>query len=438
MAAPGDTVRWLVVSDIHFDPFADPALVERLISAPASAWPALFAAQAKRRPSGYTHDTNAALLASALAKMRRVTSDPGVIIVPGDFLSHEFDRRFRGTARHRDRATYSATYRAFVLKTMDYVAGELHRAFPRAQILPAIGNNDGFCGDYNSTPNDAFLAHIARTWAPLVNVAGRAPNFIRTFSEGGYYEARLPPREMRVVVPNSVFWSTRYRDRCDVMNARPGDAELDWLAKTLGRHAAGERTWLMTHIPPGVDTFKTTLRFGVPSPLYESRAQVRFLGAVNDKRAAVRAMIAGHLHGTWFRQSAAGSSDDVAILIAPSLSPIFGNDPSFLELQVSPQTAQIADFRAYSLGGLLGAYGPAPIWHEAYDADAAYGMRDITATSLADLHRREANTPSLRRALERNAVSNGIARLVTEFDWRSSWCAETGLTRDAFVACRSR
>jgi sphingomyelin phosphodiesterase acid-like 3 len=431
---PGGVVRWLVVSDIHFDPFADPALVERLIAAPASAWPALFAAQAKRRPSGYTHDTNAALLASTLAEMRRVNSDPSVILVPGDFLSHEFGRRFDGIARHRD----GATYRAFVLKTMDYVTGELRRTFPRAQILPAIGNNDGFCGDYASTPNDAFLAHVARTWAPLVNVAGRAPNFIRTFSQGGYYEARLPPREMRVVVPNSVFWSIFYRNHCDVTDSRPEDVELDWLAKTLGRHAAGERTWLMTHIPPGVDTFRTSLRFGDPSLLYEPGAQTRFLGAVNDGRADVRAMVAGHLHDTWFRQSAAGSGGDVPILIAPSVSPIFGNDPSFLELQVSPQTAQIADVRAYSLGGLLGAYGRASAWHEAYDANAAYGMRGITPTTLADLHRREESTPSLRRALERNAASNGIARLVTELDWRSSWCAETGLTRDAFVACRSR
>jgi len=109
-----------------------------------------------------------------------------------------------------------------------------------------------------------------------------------------------------------------------------------------------------------------------------------------------------------------------------------------VELEVSPQTAQIANVRAYSLGGLLGTYGRTSAWHEAYDVDAAYGMRGVTPTSLADLHRREESAPSLRRALGRNAASNGIARLVTELDWRSSWCAETGLTRDAFVACRSR
>ncbi len=433
-AVSADALRWLVLSDIHFDPFANPALVDRLVAAPVSAWPAIFATQANGRPSCYGDDTNAALLVSGLAEMRSIEPDPSVVLVPGDFLAHDFSKHFRGTSHRRDRATYGA----FVLKTMDYLAAELHRAFPHAEILPTIGNNDGLCGDYNSTPNDVFLAHVARTWAPLVNVAGRAPDFVRTFSAGGYYEASLSAGGLRVVVPNSVFWSIHYQDRCDRTNPRPGDAELVWLEKTLRRHPAGERTWLMTHIPPGIDTFKTSLRFGIPSLLYEARAQTRFLQAVNDERANVRVVLTGHLHDMWFRQSDATSNRNVPIVIAPSLSPIFGNDPAFLELWLDPRTAGIADIRAYSLGGLLGEYGRSPVWHEAYDVNADYGLRGVTAASLADLHRREQSAPSLFRALDRNAASNGIARLVTGLDWRSSWCAETMLSHDAFDACRGR
>jgi hypothetical protein len=38
---PGEGV-FLIVSDLHFDPFADPAIVKELAAADVHAWPAIF------------------------------------------------------------------------------------------------------------------------------------------------------------------------------------------------------------------------------------------------------------------------------------------------------------------------------------------------------------------------------------------------------------
>ena len=76
---------------------------------------------------------------------------------------------------------------------MAFLAWELQAAFPRARLLPVIGNNDGYCGDYQSTPHDAFLAHMAAAWA--ASVGAPDPNaFIAQFSTGGYYSVPLTGR----------------------------------------------------------------------------------------------------------------------------------------------------------------------------------------------------------------------------------------------------
>ncbi|HEY0798182.1 MAG TPA: metallophosphoesterase [Candidatus Baltobacteraceae bacterium] len=425
-------VRWLVLSDLHFDPFAEaPAVVARLATAPVATWPRILALQGGRKISGYGHDSNGALIESALGEMRRDVPDPPVVFVAGDFLAHGFRARFLASTGDRN----EDAYRAFVLKTMDYLALVLHQAYPRAQILPVIGNNDGFCEDYHSTPGDAFLAHEALTWGPLVDVNGRAPAFVKTFAAGGYYQARLPLRALRVVVPNSIFWSARYQNRCGDAAQSPGSDELTWLSAVLKHGPPGSRTWVATHIPPGVDTFKTLVHFGAPSLLWDADTQRTFLALVDDPHAGVRTILTGHLHAFWLRQSDAGRSDDIPILIAPSISPIFGNAPAFLDITVSARNAQIDDVQAYALGHLLSVDGAPPAWYRAFDFNSAFGVHGVTAPSLAALHAREPTTRWLRGSIARYAVLGGISRVVTRLNWRSSWCAEIALTRDAFIDC---
>ena len=63
---PGQGV-FLIVSDIHFDPFADPALVEELVAADVDAWPGIFERSQAKGFAQYGSDSNYPLLKSALA-----------------------------------------------------------------------------------------------------------------------------------------------------------------------------------------------------------------------------------------------------------------------------------------------------------------------------------------------------------------------------------
>ena len=69
--AHGDQL-WLVVSDIHLNVFAP-----------------------SDRPSAYAFDTNRALFYSALTQMRRAAPHPALVLLPGDFLMHDFAEQAR-------------------------------------------------------------------------------------------------------------------------------------------------------------------------------------------------------------------------------------------------------------------------------------------------------------------------------------------------------
>jgi hypothetical protein len=63
--------KFLSVSDIHFNPFADPAIVTTLETANVSQWDAILASSSITAFSTYGTDLNAPLLQSALGEMQK-------------------------------------------------------------------------------------------------------------------------------------------------------------------------------------------------------------------------------------------------------------------------------------------------------------------------------------------------------------------------------
>src|SRR5438034_5110477 len=151
-SAFGET--FLSISDIHFNPFADPALVAKLEAADVLQWDAIFASSTVTAFSTYGSDVNDPLLRSALGEMRKQLPSPAFVLISGDFLAHKFDKTYQQYATDKSHAAYSA----FVTKTIAYVASAFREAYPGVRIYPTLGNNDSDCGDYAVASNGAFLA----------------------------------------------------------------------------------------------------------------------------------------------------------------------------------------------------------------------------------------------------------------------------------------
>jgi hypothetical protein len=407
---------WVVLSDLHFDPFTQPRIVDRLAAAPPERWRAIFATGEVTAPSGGGSDTNDALLESALDGARNAVPDPRVVIIAGDFLAHDFRVKFDRTAKVHDDAAYAA----FVDKTIAFLAWELQAAFPRAHLLPVIGNNDNACGDYQSTPHDAFLAHMAAAWAASLGAAD--PNaFIAQFSTGGYYTTPLPVDGAQAIVLNDVFWSAKYKNACGDPKADPGGDELRWLQSTQAAIAPGTPVWVIAHIPPGVDVYATLHEpaGSAAVPFLTGHFNDAFLTAL-DSGSTVVMSITGHTHMDSFRAIGPDPSTPRApMLVVAAVSPIFGNAPAFTVLDVDTVTAQVDDEQVYILTKNRDDW----TWHREYDFDNVYGHGPIDGADLSRAQQTIFDDERVRRRFEPDAT------------WRAYWCANVALTVTEYTAC---
>jgi len=383
-ARPAGT-PWIVVSDVHYAPFGR------------------FGASSL--PATYGSDTNEALLDSLLAELKEAVPDPPVVVIAGDFLGHGFPV-------------------AKAAATMAVLARRFDATYPRAQFVITLGNNDSDCGDYETTLDGPFLRAVARAWEPLVDRHGAAPDFERTFSHDGAYVARLPVPGLRAVVVNDIYDSVRYRNACGRGN--PAATSLADLSRMLG-NAGNERTWLVTHVPPGIDAYSTAhlAHRLLLVPFLRPGARERLVATIDDPRSRVALVIAGHTHHFSFRLSDAGEPGrDVPILVAPSVSPIFGNAPSYLTLNVAADGAvQNVAETSYLDDG----------WKRVGDL-AGQGVTAFSAPQLAAYEARLDRSLAAREAYER-LYSGGAPSEIDESNWRIYRCAMSALSATSEGRC---
>jgi sphingomyelin phosphodiesterase acid-like 3 len=392
-----DAQTWLAISDIHLDPF-----------------------DRSSRPSRFTFDSNAALLRSAIDRMKRAVPDPAVILIPGDFLVHHFADRVRGSGTR-------ATPDQAGLLTMQLIASSFARAFPKAQFAIALGNNDSPCGDYRSADGSPYLARVARIWAPLVDRNHSAPDFAASFARGAHYTQTLPVAGLRLVVPNSLLFSQEYRGNCGAPGTDPAN-ELGWLRRALRNTRPGDRNVIMMHIPPGFDPFSTQYVKGFLAwPFLRARYDRSFTGILEANVGRIAYAIAGHAHRFDFRLAG-----EVPIVVLGSLSPVLRNNPAFYTLRVASD-GSLGDIGVHTFDE------PLQKWLPGRSFDAVWGTTRIDAASLARLHGRLGADPALRRAWGAQSAgwpdTEGTrAGAWGTHWWRVQWCAQTSLGPQ-YAAC---
>jgi hypothetical protein len=374
--------QFLWLSDIHFDPFADPALVDRLAVSESSAWPAILENSRDKRLPSFGEDTNWQLFSSALQAIRHTAPAPAFAIVTGDLLAHSFRGTFDDVAtNHSDVA-----YRSFVRKTYEFVGAQLRALVPNGPIFLSLGNNDDYCGDYAIAPNGPFLsdtsAVIAR-WSGLE----ADPALSRDWQTLGSYGAPHPSKhKQRILVLNTNFFSPKYRNTCGDATGEPGDQLLAWLEKQLkNARQKRERVWLVEHIPPGVDGFATSRQTNNAAPvmLWKPSYQARFNALLELYRRTVDVTLAGHTHVDDVRL--AGSDRNQVVLIEPALSPIYNQNPAFRMVDVDAR-GRIRDYTTYFLD--LANTAKSPFWMQEYQWDEAWHVHRPDAKTIRHVWQR--------------------------------------------------
>ena len=391
---------WLVVSDIHLNPY-----------------------DAYRRPSPPGSDSNLALLESSLAAMKRAVPEPAMVVLPGDFLAHYFPRLVNLNAA-------GSSQSGEALKAVQIVATRFGRTFPHARFAVVLGNNDSACGDYRSDVDGPFMQGFARAWAPLVNRGGAATQFAQTFPSGGYYTEALPIRGLRLIGLNSTVFSKEFFGDCRGGHADQATGELAWLNATLASTPPGIHNVVLLHVPPGYDTFVTeTARGAVAWPYYFGAANAGLLDAISQNATHVAFVLAGHTHHFDFR--IVPSKPPVPMIVFGAVSPVYRNNPNFATIQVTPE-GNVRDLTLYAFDETTLTWLPGRNFNEAWKPDPP----ELGAASLEGIHARLHGSPQMRTAWEGQTAAWAARnpRLLWAAGWPVAWCAQTNLDA-AFAAC---
>jgi sphingomyelin phosphodiesterase acid-like 3 len=443
--------KFLLASDIHFNPMADPALVVELAAADPTQWEAILQRSKLTRFSLYGQDTNWWLLQSALDQMRKTLPHPAFVMYTGDLLAHNFPREFRSAAHDED----PEHYRSFVLKTVQFLALEFRKRFPDTKVLITPGNNDNDCGNYSVHADGTFLSDTAPVSQELAQGNG---TFADQWKALGSYNVPHPTIPgLRILSLNTVFLSNNYRslsfqEGCAAVASNAPADLLDWLASNLAAaKQAGERVWLMFHIPPGIDGFMSThklvsqLEAHRPAtstscadtivPMWVPQWTARFDALVEQFQDTILASFSGHTHNDDFRLISSGGANRAFVLIDPAISPVYGQNPAFRIVSFA-NDGSLIDQTTYYLANLNRATSTVPgHWKREYQFSHEWTVKRLDRASLGKIYSEIQNTQTARDQWLKlyNVSSHGV--YVPPDAIRGLYCAIGGLSVPAYASC---
>jgi sphingomyelin phosphodiesterase acid-like 3 len=385
--AKSETAKFISFSDIHFNPFSSCKtltlqscqLVNKLRQAPASEWESIFEKEDSKALSEFTHDTNYALLKSSLVQINSIyqSEHPRFAVVLGDYLAHHFRAQYI-MATH-DRSVTG--YQSFVKKTMTFLSGEFHKTLPAIDVYPALGNNDSYTGDYSVLPGGSFLRDTADSWSGLILNEENQRHLRGTFPIAGFYAVTLPQSKQKLLVLDTVLFSTAIKGQA-VMQA--AQLQLKWLGEQLQSAAQQHESVLLAfHIPDGVNVYLTLLNlFHGVDEFWRPDVSKQFNEILKQYAATISAILPGHIHMDSF-QVLTNDTHEVPVSYTPSISPIFGNNPGFKVYSYNESSLQLTNYDMYFLQV---ADAPATrAWRKEYSFNQVYHQNCENCNLLAGM-----------------------------------------------------
>lgn len=447
---PSGNFPVLVFSDLHFNPFYDPNLTTYTTlctSTDSSGWPTLFQGSSVKTPSPWNSDTNYPLMVTALASIKQNLGASPLVIYTGDLIGHDFQALYywhcqglpAPPAQQSPSAQQVTEMQAFTDETVAFVTGQIRAAVGNLPVLFAVGNIDSYTG-YG--PDSTFLSNTAETfYTQFVSEIVNRQDFLNTFTSGGYYSAQpLGPNLVVIGLNTNVM-----------ANGVPGDndsavaAELAWLDSTLSSaQAAGQKVWLLMHVPPGANTTATAKTFVPNQPVTSSMMmyqsyQTNFLQILAKYPGVITMTLGAHTHMDEYRILSPG----IVLDEVPAITPCFGENPAFKIFTMAGNTLTPTDYT--SLNYNLGAPTAPTQFSTYYTFSTAYSLQGSLGVSLLQLYPQlendvllnSNNPPNAQQALYIGQYNSGNAPMnpITNASWPVFACGIGKMAQLDFEDC---
>ena len=244
-------------------------------------------------------DSSLLLIEKALTAMQSVDLTPDFILITGDTIGHFTSSLLQANGDYNPDLNIK-----LILQSFNEVTSLLTKHFPNTQIIPMIGNNDAYA-DYvmpKGWSKIEYLDFLYTLWKPL------AKTISSSFLQNGYYITETASG-YTVIVLNTMFFNY------DNPSQELGNIEMLWLQDKLQTHS---NILIVMHIPPGPSLYSG----GDPS--WAPNFIQIFVDLVNLYKQSITGIFSGHFHSGFFQ-----FIGEIPLIVNPSISPLFGNNPGF-------------------------------------------------------------------------------------------------------------
>jgi hypothetical protein len=401
---------FLHISDIHLDVWYNGCVNSTSFCRAPDTRNASFTMSTCEHPAPFGQfgcDSPAQLLSAllmAIGARERAAGDSAssprssFAIISGDFAAHRMWNA--STTLTAVRAASAALNETFAQLGVD--------------LVPALGNNDcypNYCAvSFNDTSSVAFVDNATENatalylalfeiwsgefgWVPL----SERESFVR----GGYYSKLVRVANMtslRIIVLNTMLFSPSHAPFVPGSAADDeAQAQLKWFGEQLS--AAGvrqEHTYVVAHIAPASNDYML-------QRLWHEAYQTEYVSLVRAAAANANEVVAhlfGHTHRDHFALLGGANmtmADGMAFLMAPSVSPVSGTNPTFRLVLVAASSGQLLDYEQYFTDFLDSGNDSAsfPQWTLEYAFDQAYDELSLSYQALRELFDRLRSDPAL-------------------------------------------
>ncbi|KAF8819363.1 Ser/Thr phosphatase family protein, partial [Cardiosporidium cionae] len=345
------------------------------------------------------------IFSSSIPPSGSTTSSLKFVLFTGDFPSHyeSRDLRFSAIKEFTDKfmRNFSQTYR-------------------NVPIVLTVGNNDLYNDYYILDEPNAWSEDLYALWKEFLP---QDENTAKTFTTGLYYATTVKDLPSIVLLCiNTQFYSIMRNEF--TINPRPfrdpndPAGQFAWMEEQLeDAYKFGKKVVIIGHIAPGNSYYYNSGKYGGTLQWYDLYAR-RYQIILSKFPSTIAANLFGHSHLDGYRIFSSYDLDknnishsEFPTLIAPSISPIHGNnpgirlmamshtfgttnaidDPTVESIEISGNL-KIADylqfyFPLYDFKS-LGTFDSRPMSPRvSYTFSKEYGLPDVTADSLKRLNR---------------------------------------------------
>jgi hypothetical protein len=320
---------------------------------------------------------------------------------------------------------------------LQYLAYKLNQATPQIDLYPVLGNNDSYNGNYNTEPQGAFLKDATDIFSTLIKNKNSRENFIHEFPNAGYYAVTLNQKNQRLIILNSILFSTLFPTS---EKQKAAKEQMIWLQNQLSSaKQQQQRVLLAFHIPVGIDVYLATkMRFDIIRyffhPLFwQTTYNQQFIALLRSYPTVLAGILSAHIHADSF-QLIPDKSHEIIIpnSISPSISPIYGNNPGLKVFSYNNQTFQLTNFKTY----YYPLNKPSATWQQEYDFNNIYQpgcKRCLLVTGMLNLKQNNILMNSYKKYY---AVGRDTQPITTQSDSTIAyWCGISKTHWESYRTC---